>query len=209
LNWIATNPTSDTTPAADRKVLLVGDMNSYAMEDPISAFTSTTFTKPPVIVAGNPNATYVNLMKSLIGATAYSYNFDAQSGCLDHALANAKLNPLVTGVGEWHINADEPVVIDYNVENKSAPQQASYFAANQFRVSDHDPLLVGINPLCGDLDDDGDVDLIDQGLARAPLGQTASPANRRANYDNDGSITLNDYRMWLACYRAFTTQVMQ
>jgi predicted extracellular nuclease len=209
IDWLATNPTKDPTLPGDRKVLIMGDLNSYAMEDPISAMTSTAFVKPPVVNAGDPNATYVNLVKSFRGDGAYSYVFEGQSGYLDHALANPVLNPLVIGIDEWHNNADEPVAIDYNVEwtasiLKTPAQQASLYSANAYRASDHDPVLVGFNPLCGDLDDDGDVDTADQDLMRAQLGQPATAANRRMNFDGDDNIDVNDLRIFQGCFRAFT-----
>ena len=51
-----------------------------------------------------------------MGSDAYSYVFQGQSGYLDHALANQALLPFVRGVTEWHINADEPVALDYDLE---------------------------------------------------------------------------------------------
>ena len=57
-------------------------------------------------------------MAAFGGAGAYSYVFDGQLGYLDHALANASLTPQVTGVAEWHINADEIPLFDYNDDVK-------------------------------------------------------------------------------------------
>ncbi|MCX6043718.1 MAG: ExeM/NucH family extracellular endonuclease [Chloroflexi bacterium] len=126
VNWLATNPTG----TGDPDVLIIGDLNSYALEDPITAIK---------------NAGYMNLIAVLSGPKAYSYVFDGQWGYLDHALASASLAQQVAGVGDWHINADEPSVLDYNTDFKSAGQQASLYAPDQFRVSDHDPVLVGLN----------------------------------------------------------------
>ncbi|CAN5759732.1 hypothetical protein BH10CHL1_BH10CHL1_25680 [soil metagenome] len=126
VNWLATNPTG----TGDPDVLIIGDLNSYALEDPITAIK---------------NAGYTNLIAALSGPKAYSYVFDGQWGYLDHALASASLTQQVAGVGDWHINADEPSVLDYNTDFKSAGQQASLYAPDQFRVSDHDPVLVGLN----------------------------------------------------------------
>ena len=70
--------------------------------------------------------------------------FDGQSGYLDHALANESLAPQVTGVTEWHINADEPIVLDYNVEFKSPNHVNTLYAPTPFRSSDHDPVIVGV-----------------------------------------------------------------
>jgi len=123
--WLASDPTG----TGDPDVLLLGDYNSYALEDPITIIT---------------NAGFTNLMATFVGPGAYSYAFDGQWGYLDHAFASASLRPQVTGVGEYHINADEPSVLDYNTDFKSAGQLSSLYNTDQFRVSDHDPVLVGL-----------------------------------------------------------------
>jgi predicted extracellular nuclease len=124
--WLATNPTGSTDP----DVLIIGDLNSYAKEDPITALMG---------------AGYTNLIEQKIGTNAYSYAFDGQWGYLDHALASSSLVSQVVEVAEWHINADEPTVLDYNTNFKSAGQQSSLFAPDAFRSSDHDPVIVGLN----------------------------------------------------------------
>jgi uncharacterized repeat protein (TIGR01451 family) len=106
--------------------MIFGDLNSYAMEDPIAAAR---------------DAGYTDLLQSFVGTGAYSYIFDGQSGYLDHALANGSLASQVTGATDWHINADEPSVIDYNVEYKSQ----DLYAPDPYRASDHDPLVVGLD----------------------------------------------------------------
>jgi predicted extracellular nuclease len=123
--WLATDPTQ----SGDPDFLIIGDLNSYAKEDPITALRDAGFT---------------NLVEYCSGDGAYSYVFDGQSGYLDHALANASLTPSVLGTYEWHINADEPRVLDYNVEFKTPAQVVNFFAPDAFRTSDHDPLLVEI-----------------------------------------------------------------
>src|SRR5262245_28325498 len=120
----------DPTGTGDPDVLIIGDMNSYAMEDPIAAITG---------------AGYTDLIGSHVGAGAYSFVFEGQSGYLDHALASNVLAPRVTGVTEWHINAVEPVALDYNVEFKTVNQVNIFYTADAFRSSDHDPVVVGIN----------------------------------------------------------------
>ena len=60
-------------------------------------------------------------------------------------MANASLTPQVNGATTWHINADEPSVLDYNVEFKSANQLIILYNADAYRTSDHDPLLIGLN----------------------------------------------------------------
>ncbi len=202
IDWLATNPTLDPTPAADRKILIIGDLNSYALEDPIQAMTDPSFTKFG-LTGFNANAVFKNLISQYVGTGGYSYVFDGQSGYLDHALANPMLETLVTGVTEFHVNADEPRAIDYNTEFKSAGQITSFYDSNFYRFSDHDPVLVGFNPLCGDLDDDGDVDVADQTLIRSKFGSSGLGANRRFDYDRNGTVNSNDYRIWLNCQRQY------
>jgi len=203
IDWLATDPTS----SGDPDFLIIGDLNSYAEEDPVRALTDPSF-DPPGPFTPNANATYVNLVRRHLGLEAYSYVFEGQSGTLDYGLASASLARQVTGVSEWHINADEPVALDYNEEwigaiLKNGNQLSSLYRADQFRSSDHDPLAVGLNPLCGDLDDDGDVDGNDRNVFRASLG---SSTNRRADYDGDGVVSYQDYTIWYACYRRFVQQ---
>jgi len=47
----------------------------------------------------------------------------------------------VTGVTEWHINADEPLVLDYNTEFKTQ----DLYEPTPYRSSDHDPVIVGLD----------------------------------------------------------------
>jgi len=124
--WLASDPTGVGDPDA----LILGDLNSYAKEDPITAIESAGFT---------------NLIEAFQGADAYSYVFDGQWGYLDHALGTGSLVSQVTGVADWHINSDEPSVLDYNVNFKSAGQLISLYAPDEFRISDHDPVLVDLN----------------------------------------------------------------
>jgi len=122
IEWLATDPTGSNDP----DFLIIGDLNAYGMEDPIVAAL---------------DAGYTDLSKQYLGDEAYTYIFDGMSGYLDHALSNPSLTGQVTGATEWHINADEPSVIDYNVEYK--PQD--FYAPDAYRSSDHDPVVVGLN----------------------------------------------------------------
>jgi hypothetical protein len=71
----------------------------------------------------------------------YSYVFNGQASYLDHALASPTLDAEVTGTYEWHINADEPAVLDYTLSGK--PQDL--YTPTVYRTSDHDPLLISLN----------------------------------------------------------------
>ena len=119
----------------DNDVLVIGDLNAYAKEDPIHDLTSNGF---------------VDLSAHFNGPGEYSYVFDGEAGYLDHALASTSLTAQVTGVHHWHINADEPSVIDYNVEFKQPGCAAcgpDYYTATAYRSSDHDPVVIGLNQL--------------------------------------------------------------
>lgn len=124
-DWLAGTPTG----VAGQGVLLIGDFNSYTYEDPIRLLESRG---------------YRNLVSRWIGANAYSYVYNGEAGYLDHALASLPLASHVKTVHEWHINADEPVALQYTLAYKSAEQQQTYYAPDAYRSSDHDPVLIDI-----------------------------------------------------------------
>ena len=127
VDWLATDPTG----SGSDNFLIVGDLNSYDKEDPIDA-----------LAAGG----YVDLVHSVLGEDAYGFVFDGRIGYLDYALASGALNDRVTGTTIWHINADEPDLINYDTTFKRPAQDAIY-AADAYRSSDHDPVIVGLD-LC-------------------------------------------------------------
>jgi uncharacterized protein len=114
------------TISGDEDVMVLGDLNSYAKEDPITTLTNSGLT-------------------NLFAPSSYSYQFSGQWGSLDYGLASSSLATQVTGAEKFHNNADEPVVLDYNTEFKSAGQVSSFYAPTAYRASDHDPLIVGLN----------------------------------------------------------------
>jgi hypothetical protein len=123
-SWLATDPTGSNDP----DFLVIGDLNAYIAEDPITALK---------------NAGFTNLVESSGGPTAYSYVWDGQAGALDHVLASATLVPQVAETVEWHINADEPAFHDYNVTQTRDP--AFFDPDLPYRASDHDPVIVGLD----------------------------------------------------------------
>ncbi|MBN1641101.1 MAG: ExeM/NucH family extracellular endonuclease [Anaerolineae bacterium] len=125
IDWLATDPTG----SGDPDFLIVGDLNAYAMEDPITVLET---------------AGYADLVERHVGTDAYSYAFYGQAGYLDHALGSGSLAAQVAGAQVWHINADEPSVLDYNTEYKSPDQQTDLYAADAYRSSDHDPVIVDL-----------------------------------------------------------------
>jgi hypothetical protein len=135
VDWLATDPTG----SGDADYIIMGDLNSYAMEDTIDE-----------IKAGSDDNVgtvddFTNLIEHFQGTYAYSYTFDGQAGYLDHALADVSLLAQITGAADWHINSDEPDVLDYDTTFKPSAQDDLY-EPNQYRTSDHDPVVVGLNP---------------------------------------------------------------
>jgi predicted extracellular nuclease len=159
-DFLATDPTG----SGDKDFLVIGDLNSYRNEDPIRALE----------LAG-----YTDLIGQFGGDQAYGYLFDGQLGYLDHALANASLLRQVTGATEWHINADEVPLLDYNDAIRDVPGESTFeresgarplYAADPYRSSDHDPVVVGL-----DLDQTGPV------LVSVHPANGARLANRKAS----------------------------
>ena len=137
--WVATDPTG----ASDGDYLLLGDFNSYAMEDPIRFLSDLGFDASQVF-GGYDIPSAAEALKGLynyLGSAAdYSYVFNGQRGSLDHALSSAGLTGEVTGVTHWHINADEQIGMDYNTEFNPD----GLYAVNPYRASDHDPIVIGL-----------------------------------------------------------------
>jgi len=166
VNWLATDPTG----SGDSDFLIMGDLNAYAMEDPVA-----------MIEAGG----YVDLMKLFVGTGvtdgAYSFNFFAQSGYLDHALSSPAMTPEISGAAFWHINSDEPSGLDYNDFN-----QDGLFNPDQFRSSDHDAVVIGF---LVDEDEDGVWDQVDECLGTVipeSVPTKGLGTNRFALVDGDG-----------------------
>jgi len=124
VDWLASDPTA----SGDSDILVIGDPNAHAHATAISTFVE---------------AGYQDLADANIGYQSYSFEFNGQSGALDHALASTSLVQQVTDVVEWHINADEPRVLNYDLEYGRDP--GLFDATTPYRGSDHDPLIIGLD----------------------------------------------------------------
>jgi len=133
VDWLA-NPTY--FPDLE-KVLIIGDLNSYDKEDPIDAI------KLGADDIADTDDDYLDMIFEKRGEYAYGYVYDGQTGYLDHALANHAMADSIVDVNIWHINADEPDLIDYDTSFKADAQDALY-APDAYRSSDHDPVIVTI-----------------------------------------------------------------
>ena len=104
----------------EEDLLVMGDLNAYAKEDPIRVLTDYGMT---------------DLHRYYHQDTSYSYTFYGEAGYLDHALASASMLPQITGMTAYHINSDERDSYTYDKSDDGT----------MFRYSDHDPVLVGLN----------------------------------------------------------------
>ena len=173
--WLSSDPTGTGVLAQ----LIIGDLNAYSQEEPITTLTDNGF---------------VNLVRANAPAGSFpcgsvpSYVFRGEWGSLDHALASSELAPLVTGATPWNVNAAEPTALDYDTRFNDP----SLYAADFYRFSDHDPIVVGIqlsaqlpvslNSFTGE-EADGRVNL---------AWQTASEQNV-ARYDVQRRTATGDY----------------
>jgi len=123
VDWLSTDPTS----SGDDDFVIVGDFNALVMEDAMSLFESAGFK---------------NMAPALLGEEVYSFEYEGQFGTVDHAVASPSLVPQIVDALEWHINADEPQLKNYNLDFGRDP--ALFDPATPYRASDHDPLIIGI-----------------------------------------------------------------
>ena len=122
------------TNSGSNDVLLVGDFNANGQEDPILNLTGSGYVDQ--MVRFSPSS------------PAYSYVFDGTVGRLDHGISSATMSAKFTGASYWHINADESLAQDYNLESKQPACAACApdpYSVNPYRSSDHDPLLLGLD----------------------------------------------------------------
>lgn len=124
--WLQTDPTG----SGDSDFLILGDLNAYANEDPITYLESVGYTDLAEFFAA-------------AGEVPYSFLFDGQLGTLDYGLASTTLLSQVTGATEWHVNADEADALDYNLDFGRNP--SLFDGTDSFRNSDHDPLIIGLS----------------------------------------------------------------
>ena len=105
VTWLA----SDPTRRGDSDVLVIGDMNSLCAGGPDQRRSRMAATS--------------TWLRRSVGAGALFLRVRGAVGLPgSRAGQPVALAPRVTGVLEWHINADEPVALDYNVEFKTANQ---------------------------------------------------------------------------------------
>ncbi|GAA4172367.1 ExeM/NucH family extracellular endonuclease [Gryllotalpicola koreensis] len=124
----AVNAWVSTIAAPAQPVFLVGDFNAYTHEDPLETLYADGYTD----------------LGSTLDPTEQTYSYNGLEGSLDHVLANAAAVKLATGADVWQINAQESVAYAYSRYNYNAT--LLFNGADPFAASDHDPVVVGLNP---------------------------------------------------------------
>ena len=163
----------------DGDKVVLGDMNSYAHEDPMLVLTSNP-TNKAIYAAGyttidgekqfGPEGQritktfgYLNAVDMFIeeGKTPWSYSYNDEVGSLDHMLISSSLKNRIVDATDWHINAAETSLYDYNNEYKYdtdsngnpvdqegniLPEDDSnvFYSETPFRSSDHDSAIISL-----------------------------------------------------------------
>ncbi|MGR6089861.1 ExeM/NucH family extracellular endonuclease [Brevibacterium sp. CSND-B09] len=150
-------------------VYLLGDFNSYTQEDPMQVFYEAGY--KDIAAEKTDESTYV---------------FGSRTGSLDHVLAldasdeahgagtDATAFDSVTGADVWNINSVESLALEYSRFNYNV---SDLFAPDQFRASDHDPVVVG---LFDSADEGGDDDAADAAENADADGSSDHPGGKNA-----------------------------
>ncbi|SGY98285.1 ExeM/NucH family extracellular endonuclease [Moritella viscosa] len=136
--------------------VLVGDMNSYAQEHPMLVLTNipagtevkaarnTFIGKKPQYGQDGAIITdsfgYLNAV-SIKDAHGWSYSYNDHIGSLDHALITQSLKDRLVDATDWHINAAESPIYDYN-EDRKDNKADEFYVDDAYRSSDHDSAII-------------------------------------------------------------------
>lgn len=161
------------TEAGVESVVLGGDFNSYAMEDPLRILY---------------DAGYADVEQKF-GNGEYSYSFSGLSGSLDHVLVNDAALSRSTGTDIWNINSGESLALEYSRYNYHG---TDFHAAGPYRSSDHDPVILGLLKTAPTTPAPGAVDTTVTGTAATmTYGQAGSVAVKVVPATATGTVTLS------------------
>lgn len=122
-NW----PDAAAEGARSAGSLIVGDLNSYAREQPLAILYRAGFTS--LVHRFHPC--------SRTSCPSYTYRYRGEKDSLDYALASEQLIPHVLRAEAWLVNADEPRAIGYQGLDLAGQQ-------GPWRSSDHNPVIVDL-----------------------------------------------------------------
>jgi len=145
--------------------LIIGDLNSYANEDPMMVLTNRdnapegyeisaarntsiggTLEDGGIELHGDDGAVitesygYSNVIREMF-PDSHSYSYNDEVGTLDYILASASLESKIVDSMDWNINSSESSLFEYSSEYTG--ELAKYDDA--YSSSDHDPAIVVLN----------------------------------------------------------------
>lgn len=192
--------------------VIVGDMNSYALEDPMLVLTKNTTGKtlrtardtfigktPQFNNAGNPITVtktygYINAVSKKdaeAGKTSWSYSYNDEIGSLDHLLISPSLSNRLIDATDWHINAAESPLYDYNIDYKGDTGAEDFYADDAYRSSDHDSAIMSLSYKHGETGGQAVHVVVTSGLIKVPY---SIPAAANAQDGDIATITLTPLR---------------
>ena len=182
---------------ADKNVLIIGDLNSYAKEDPILVLTNDDTNR--VIEKSVREGSKYKVVETdyhlgysnLAGENAISYTFDGELGSLDYALGSPAVKDKLVHAQSWQINAFEMTALDYNTNFKSSKDESGASWDDRmvrenspFRSSDHDPVIVDLA-----LAEDPSIPMIPLEPS-TPVDDSGSGVNAGDDDDDGGSFGM-------------------
>ena len=108
--------------------------------------------KPQFTVAGTAQEVtktygYINtipLKDAEKDQSSWSYSYNDEIGSLDHILISPSLETRLIDAVDWHINAPESSLFDYNAEYKGDDYE-NFYVDDEYRSSDHDSAIVSLS----------------------------------------------------------------
>jgi predicted extracellular nuclease len=136
--------------------LILGDLNSYASEDPILLLTALPDDHPVMparmtFIDGTPmdgehpaaittSFGFKNVIKDKY-PLSYGYSYNDTLGTLDYILVDADTAAKVVDAVQWNINAVESTMFEYSTQYSGELEKFN----DMYRASDHDPAIVILN----------------------------------------------------------------
>ncbi|WP_299493133.1 ExeM/NucH family extracellular endonuclease [uncultured Shewanella sp.] len=153
---------ADSLNSVPGDILLLGDMNTNGMEDPIRVFTDfdatksnrSIYTASHTTLNGNLLDTegrkiskgygFINLNSQLNGTQTHTFIFSGRLGSLDHILGNASVAERMVAIESWNISSSESNMFEFTSES-SRDTGDLLKSENVFSSSDHDPIIIALD----------------------------------------------------------------
>ncbi|MGB0834724.1 MAG: ExeM/NucH family extracellular endonuclease [Psychrobium sp.] len=153
-----------TLAKIDGHKLIIGDLNAYALEDPLSVLTNRQHLPQDYVIRAarntyiggnssqgqqlhgddgaiiNQSFGYINTVREL-HPDAFGYSFSNVVGTLDYVLASPSLKSHIVDVTEWNINSPESTLFEYGTRYTGDMKKF----ADVYRSSDHDPVIISLD----------------------------------------------------------------